>query len=246
MIISVLTLFPQVIEPFLGHSIIKRAVEKNKVQFNLINWRDLTTDKHHTVDEHPYGGGSGMLLMVEPLVKAIKATETKFGPAHKIMLSPQGNLWQQKKAEQISRSLHQKHLMLICGHYEGFDERLLHYINEQISIGEYVLSGGESAAVVIVDSLVRLLPGVLKKNDATTDESFMQVDRQRLYELTDDKEVLKQPEETVTLFEYPQYTKPENFQGHLVPKVLLSGNHAEIQKWRYQQAWKKTKIRQKK
>ena len=245
MIISILSLFPEVIQPFLNHSILKRASAKKLVQFNLVNWRDLTTDKHHTVDEHPYGGGAGMLLMIEPIVKAIDVTEKEFGPAHKIILSPQGQLWDQKKAKAVTQSSKIKHLMLICGHYEGFDERLLSYINEQVSIGNYVLSGGESAALVIVDSLVRLLPGVLKKDEATTEETFMSISKSELYQLTEDQEVLKEPNQTITLIEYPQYTKPENFQGKEVPRVLLSGNHAQINQWRLRQAWEKTKKNQK-
>lgn len=245
MIVSIFTLFPEVIEPFLNHSIIKRAKNKELVHFNLINWRDLTTDKHHTVDDHPYGGGAGMLLMIEPIIKAIRSTEKKFGPAYKILLSPQGQLWNQEKAKTISRSSKIKHLILICGHYEGFDERLHQYIDEQISIGKYVLSGGESAAVLIIDSLVRLLPGVLEKNKATQEETFMKIAKLELFRLTQDSAVLKEPEEEISLLEYPQYTKPEIFENQKVPKILLSGNHAEINKWRLVQAWQKTKKKQK-
>jgi len=240
--ITILSLFPQVILPFLDHSIIKRAKQKKLVCFDLLNWRDFATDKHKSVDDHPYGGGAGMLLRLEPLVKAIRFAEQKFGPAHKILLSPQGELFNQTKAKQLAGKK-VKQLLLICGHYEGFDERVLNYIDEQISIGNFVLSGGESAAMVIVDSLVRLLPGVLKKESATLEETFMQIDKNKLFELTGDKTVLEKPEEKISLLEYPQYTKPEVFENQKVPAVLLSGNHAEIQKWRLLQAWKKTKKR---
>jgi len=238
--ITILSLFPQIILPFLNSSIIKQARQKKLVSFNLLNWRDFAIDKHKTVDEHPFGGGAGMLLMVEPIVKVLRFAEKKFGPAHKILLSPQGQLWDQKQAKDCVKAKH-NHLLLLCGHYEGFDERILDYIDEQISIGDYVLSGGEAAALVLVDSLVRLIPGVLKKETATAEETFMEINKQELFELTKDKTVLKQPAEKITLLEYPQYTKPEVFEGKAVPKVLLSGNHQAIQKWRLLQAWQKTK-----
>lgn len=238
--ITILTLFPQVINSFLNHSIIKRAQQQKKVNFELLSWRDFTTDKHKTVDEHPFGGGAGMLLMVEPIVKALRFAEKKFGPAHKILLSPQGQLWDQKQAKDCVKAKH-NHLLLLCGHYEGFDERILDYIDEQISIGNYVLSGGEAAALVLVDSLVRLIPGVLKKKTAIEEETFMTVTKEELYKLTHDQIILEQSEEKISLLEYPQYTKPELFENKAVPKVLLSGNHQQIQKWRLLQAWQKTK-----
>jgi tRNA (guanine37-N1)-methyltransferase len=239
MLVSVLTLFPEVILPFLEHSIIKRAKEKKAVRFNIVNWRQFTSDKHHTVDDHPYGGGAGMLLMVEPIVKAIEQIEVQYGPAYKILLSPKGRIWDQALAQKMSRS--HKHILLLCGHYEGFDERILDYIDEEVSLGNFILSGGESAALVIIDSLVRLLPKVLKKSEALSEETFMSVDKKKLFKLTGEQAVLKEPGAKIRLLEYPQYTKPENFQGKCVPKVLLSGNHAEIKKWRLLQAWRKTK-----
>lgn len=238
--ITILSLFPQIILPFLDSSIIKQARQKKLVSFNLLNWRDFAIDKHKTVDDHPYGGGAGMLLMIEPIVKALRFAEKKFGPAYRILLSPQGKLWDQAQARQTVKKQPQ-HLLLLCGHYEGFDERILDYLDEQVSIGNYVLSGGETAAMVLVDSLVRLIPGVLKKETATAEETFMQINKQELFELTKDKTVLKQPAEKITLLEYPQYTKPEVFEGRAVPKVLLSGNHQAIKKWRLLQAWEKTK-----
>lgn len=238
--ISILTLFPEVIAPFLNHSIIKRAQQQKKVNFHLLSWREFAIDKHKTVDEHPFGGGAGMLLMIEPIIKAIRHLEQQLGPAHKILFSPQGQLWDQKQAKACVKATH-NHLLLLCGHYEGFDERILNYIDEQVSIGDYVLSGGETAAMVLIDSLVRLVPNVLKKETATVEETFMQVNKNELYKLTEDKTLLQQPEEKITLLEYPQYTKPEVFEGKAVPKVLLSGNHQEIQKWRLTKAWEKTK-----
>lgn len=238
--ITILSLFPQTILPFLNNSILKQAQQKKLASFNLINWRDFAIDKHKTVDDHPYGGGAGMLLMIEPIVKALRFAEKKFGPAYKILLSPQGQLWDQAQARQTVKKQPQ-HLLLLCGHYEGFDERILEYIDEQISIGDYVLSGGEAAAIVLVDSLVRLLPGVLKKEAATVEETFMQIDKNELFELTKDKTVLKQPGKKISLLEYPQFTKPEVFEGKAVPKVLLSGNHQQIHKWRLTKAWEKTK-----
>jgi len=240
--ITILTLFPQALANFLNQSILKKAQQKKKVRFNLLNWRQFTTDKHHTVDNRPFGGGSGMLLMIEPLVKALNQVEQKYGPAHKILLCPQGQLWNQSKAKKTIKNLQDsKHLILICGHYEGVDERLNYYIDERISIGQYILSGGESAALVLVDSLVRLLPGVLKKKEAIQKESFMQISKNKLFAITKDPQVLKQPASKITLLEYPQYTKPENFQGHKVPAVLLSGHHQKQAQWQIKKAWEKTK-----
>lgn len=238
--LSLLTLFPEVLSPFLNHSILKQAQTKAKVKFNLLNFREFSTDKHQSVDDHPYGGGAGMLLMVEPLVKAIEKTEAQFGVAHKLLLSPQGKVWDQSQAQALMQK-NLEHVMLICGHYEGFDERLLNYIDEEVSVGNYVLSGGEAAAMVVVDSLVRLIPGVLKKDEATREETFMTIDKQELYQATGDLSVLKAKNQEISLLEYPQYTRPENFEDHKVPSVLLSGNHQKIRKWRLSRAWQKTK-----
>lgn len=238
--ITILSLFPQNFTPFLNSSILLQAQKKGRIRFKLLDWRRFTDDKHQTVDDRPFGGGAGMLLKIEPIVKALEYSEAKFGVAHKILLSPQGRLWDQMQAVNLVKE-NPTHLLLLCGHYEGVDERVLSYIDEQVSIGPYVLSGGEAAAMVIVDSLVRLLPGVLKKEAATTEETFMQVGKQTLYEATQDSSVLALPGGTVSLLEYPQYTKPESFRGQSVPKVLLSGHHAQIQKWRLTKAWQKTK-----
>ncbi len=237
--ITILTLFPEVINAFVGHSILKRAQEKEAVVFNVVNLRDFAPDKHHTVDDRPYGGGAGMLLKVDVLVEAIESIEENQGKAHKILLTPSGELLTQAKAIQFAEGTH-KHIMLICGHYEGFDARILHFVDEQISIGSYVLSGGEAAAMVITDAVVRLLSGVLKKEDATTQETFWKVDKKLVYEATGDKDALA-GSEIIELMEYPQYTRPEDFRGYRVPTILQKGNHAEIKKWQLQQAWENTK-----
>jgi len=237
--LTLLTLFPEVITPFLNQSILKQAQIKEKIRFNLVNFRKYSTDSHQTVDDHPYGGGAGMLLMLDPLVRAIEKAESQYGAAYKMLLTPQGKTWTQEQAKAtIGRH---DHLLLISGHYEGVDERLLQYVDAQVSIGRFVLSGGEAAALVILDSLVRLIPGVLKKDEATTEETFMEIDKQTLYKYTKDPLVLSQSGETVSLVEYPQYTRPEEYRGQKVPAILLSGDHQKIKHWRVLQSWEKTK-----
>jgi tRNA (guanine37-N1)-methyltransferase len=183
-------------------------------------------DKHGTVDDRPYGGGPGMVLMIEPIYRAINElkSKTKNEKLKIILLTPQGKVFNQKMAKRLSGL---DHLILICGHYEGVDERVRkHLVDEEISIGDYVLTGGELPAMVIVDTVVRLIPGVLEKPEAVQLESFSQINN-------------KSP----ILLEYPQYTRPANFKGWKVPKVLLSGNHQKIKEWREKQALKRTKKR---
>jgi tRNA (guanine37-N1)-methyltransferase len=241
--ISVLTLFPQIIHAFVNESIVLRAQQKALVQFNLVNLRDFTTDKRQTVDDHPLGGGAGMLLKIEPLVAGIESIENNIGPAQKILLTPKGITWNQTIASDIierskrnnlptlqpfdkfrasSSNLPTNHLLLICGHYEGFDARIEHFVDTEISLGNYVLGSGESAAMVIIDTLVRLIPGVLKKPEAIINESFSS-------SVTADY-----------LFEYPQYALPREFRGLKVPAVLLSGNHQKIEQWRKEKAREET------
>lgn len=184
-----------------------------------------------------------MLLMLDPLVKAIEAAESDYGVAYKILLTPQGTTWDQTQA--VNTVTKHEHVLIISGHYEGFDERLLEFVDAEVSIGRFVLSGGEAAALVIIDSLVRLIPGVLKKDEATRDETFMEVDKQELFKITQDAKVLEQPGEKVSLIEYPQYTRPEEFRGKRVPDILLSGNHQKIKEWQLRQAWEKTKRKSK-
>lgn len=191
--------------PF-DESIVKRAIDKKIVDIQVHDLRKWGLDERRTVDDRPYGGGAGMVLMVEPIDKALKDLKTKDSKV--ILLSPRGKTFTQEKARNMAKA---KHLILIAGHYEGLDERISeHLIDEEISIGNYVLTGGELPAMVLVDAIVRLIPGVLKKQESTQIESFSEPGK----------------------LEYPQYTRPEDYKGWKVPEVLLSGNHAEIKKWR--------------
>jgi len=224
--ISIITLFPEVFDPILNSSILKRAQKKGQVFFELINLRDFGEGKHQIVDDRPYGGGAGMILRADILAKAVNETRSHMssGNSKLILTSASGTPYKQSKAKEFSKL---NHLILICGHYEGVDQRFIDkYVDEQISIGDYVLTGGEIPAMVIADSVVRLIHGVLKKPEAIQEESFSN------YTL-DPK--------PYTLLEYPQFTRPEEFEGKKVPAVLLSGNHAEIAKWRKEQAIKKTR-----
>lgn len=213
--IDIVTLFPEMFKGPFEESILGRAKDKGLLQINIHNLRKWTKDKRGTVDDRPYGGGIGMVMMAEPIVEAIE--EIKEQNSKVVLLSPRGKIWKQELAQEYSKL---NHLILICGHYEGIDERVNNYIDEEISIGDYVLTGGEIPAMVVADSMVRLIPGVLEKTEATQKESFAL---------------------DTNLLEYPQYTHPEDFRGLLVPKVLLSGNHAEIEKWRKGKALEKTK-----
>ncbi|MFH0912790.1 MAG: tRNA (guanosine(37)-N1)-methyltransferase TrmD [Candidatus Omnitrophota bacterium] len=218
--IDIITIFPEMFEPVLNESIVKRAQHKGKVRICVHNLREYTLDKHKKVDDRPFGGGSGMVMSPEPIFRIIKALRPKIrGQRLKtkiILLSPQGEKLNQKIAKRLAKS---KHLILICGHYEGVDERVrLNLVDEEISIGDYVLTGGELPAMVLVDCLVRLIPGVLGDKNSLNFESF-----------------------TGNLLEYPQYTRPANYEGLKVPAILLSGNHKKISEWRKKQAIKITK-----
>ena len=208
---DVLTLFPEMFE-VLNQSIIGRAKEKGLINVNLINIRDFSKDKHKKVDDTPYGGGAGMVMQPDVVYDAYKSVKDE--KAKVIYMSPQGKKLDQKKVEELSK---QEHLILLCGHYEGIDQRVLDKIvDEEISIGDYVLTGGELPAMVLIDSVSRYVEGVLK-DDSTKEESFSQ-----------------------GLLEYPQYTRPEVFEGQQVPEVLLSGHHENIDKWRRKQSLKIT------
>jgi tRNA (guanine37-N1)-methyltransferase len=208
---DILTLFPEMFVPILGTSIPKRAAEKGLVEYRLANIRDFATDAHKSVDDKPFGGGHGMVLMCQTLFHAVEFAEKQdIRPATRIILSPQGRLFDQKMAQELASK---DRLLLIAGHYEGFDERIVDGLAPlEISIGDYVLSGGELAAMVVIDAIVRLLPGALGAEHGAVDETFAN-----------------------GLLEYPQYTRPRDFRGMSVPDVLLSGNHAAIAKWRDEQ-----------
>jgi tRNA (guanine37-N1)-methyltransferase len=208
--IDILTLFPQMFQGMFSLGIFKRAIDQKLVSIGIHNIRDYTHDKHHTVDDYPYGGGAGMVLKPEPIFEAVESI-TREPATPIILLTPQGRLFCQQIAEELSRY---SHLILICGHYEGVDERVReHLATDEISIGDYVLSGGEPAAMVVIDAVVRLLPGVLGSAASLLDDSYVS-----------------------GLLEYPQYTRPAAYRGWPVPEVLLSGDHAQIAKWRREQA----------
>jgi len=219
--IDIVSLFPEMFEGPFNQSILRRAQDKLLIEINIHNLRKWAKDKRGTVDDKPYGGGIGMVMMVEPIVKAIE--EIKSCEAKIILLSPRGKVWKQEMAQKYSKF---NHLILICGHYEGVDERIKEFIDEEISIGDFVLTGGEIPAMVLVDSIVRLIPGVLQKSEATQFESFSNFK----FQISNYK-----------LLEYPQYTHPENFNGLKVPPILLSGNHGEIEKWRKEKSIEITK-----
>lgn len=222
--ISIITLFPEMFDKVLNTSILKRAQEKGKVEFELINLRDFGKGRHQIVDGKPYGGGAGMLFRADILSAALEKGKGKRGKGKVILTSASGKPYKQKDAERLSKL---DHLIIVCGHYEGVDQRFIEkYVDEEISIGDYVLTGGEIPAMVIADSIVRLIPGVLKKSEATQNESFS------TYTL-DPK--------PFTLLEYPQYTKPEDWKGMKVPQVLLSGNHQKVDTWRNDKALEKTR-----
>lgn len=219
--IDVLTLFPEILQGSLPYSILGRAEREGKVKVHLHQLRDYALDKHRIVDDRPYGGGAGMVLKCEPLVRAIEAIQTMEERAHVIYLSPGGRVFKQAVAQEFSQK---KRLLLICGHYEGIDQRVIDgWIDEEISIGDYVLSNGAVAALVVIDATVRLLPGVLGNEESAGNDSFSQ--------------------DLQGLIEGPQYTRPEEFQGKKVPEILLGGDHAKIREWRLQEARRKTKLR---
>lgn len=209
--ISILTLFPNMFDGFLNESIIKRAIDKKKVEIEVINFRDYSTSNNNQVDDTPYGGGAGMVLMCQPIFDAIDKIKTEDSLV--VMLTPDGNKYNQSMAKEFSKC---KHLILLCGHYEGFDERIKTIVDMEVSIGDFVLTGGELPAMVISDSIIRLIEGVINK-ESLISESF-----------EDD------------MFDYPVYTKPANFRGIKVPEVLLSGNHAKIDEWRKNKRIEKT------
>ena len=208
--INVLTLFPDMFTP-LTTSMLGRGLEDDKWQLNLVNFRDFTTDVHHHVDDSPYGGGAGMVLQVMPIKKALDSLKNR---GKVIITAPQGKTFNQKMAQNWS---HEENLTFICGHYEGFDQRIYDLADETVSIGDYVLTGGELPTMSMIDATVRLLPGILGNDASPVEESFAH-----------------------GLLEYPQYTRPEDFEGKKVPQVLTSGNHQKIDEWRHKEALRAT------
>lgn len=216
--IDILTIFPEMFEGPFKHSIIKRAQEKSLVEIRLINIRDFTTDKHNRVDDYQYGGGSGMVMMIDPIARCIDSLKEKKIYDEIIYMSPDGQLLDQKLSNKYSTF---NNLMILCGHYKGIDERIReHYITKEISIGDYVLSGGELAAAVLTDSIVRLIPGVLNDETSALSDSFQD-----------------------GLLSPPAYTRPSDYKGLKVPPILLSGNDKEIEKWRLEKAISRTQSR---
>jgi tRNA (guanine37-N1)-methyltransferase len=219
--IDVITLFPEICRAPLNESMMKRAQENGALDLHIHNLRDWTSDKHHAVDGAPFGGGQGMVMKPDPIFAAVEdllkqTSNIKHQTSRVILMSPTGRPFNQRMAEQLS---HEAHLIIVCGHYEGVDHRVVeHLIDQEISIGDYVLTNGGIAAVVLVDAVVRLIPGVLGDEQSAQDDSFCE-----------------------GLLEAPQYTRPSEFRGWKVPEILLSGNHAEIAKWREEQARERTK-----
>ncbi|MFC7363760.1 MULTISPECIES: tRNA (guanosine(37)-N1)-methyltransferase TrmD [Bhargavaea] len=212
--ISVLSIFPEMFGGVFNASILKRAQESGAVSLAVRDFREFATDKHHKVDDYPYGGGAGMVLKPEPLFRAVENLSEGRSPRI-ILMCPQGERFTQKKAEELSR---EDDLIFLCGHYEGYDERIRqHLITDEISIGDFVLTGGELAAMTVIDSVVRLLPGVLGNEESPALDSF-----------------------STGFLEHPHYTRPADFRGMKVPDVLLSGNHAEIDRWREEQSLRRT------
>ncbi len=212
--IDILTLFPNMFQGFLTESIIKRAIQKDLVEINIIDFRDYSLDKHKKVDDTPYGGGAGMVLMCEPVVRAIE--DLRGDDSLVILTCPQGKTFNEGVATKL-KEYH--HLIIVCGHYEGYDERIRNFVDMEISIGDYVLTGGEIPAMAITDSVVRLLDGVINTESSTFDSY------------------------TDNLLDYPTYTKPENFRGLKVPEILLSGNHEKIKEYRKLEQIKNTQKR---
>jgi tRNA (guanine37-N1)-methyltransferase len=218
---QILTLFPEFFDSPLSCSIPKRAIEAGIAKVESIQIRDFSTDKHHTVDASPYGGGPGMLMKPEPVVAAIREARRRDPDTHVVMLTPSGTPFTQEKALEYTQK---PGITLLCGRYEGFDERICDYVDEELSLGDYVLSGGEPAAMCVLDSIIRLLPGVLGSPESAVLDSFSEEG----------------------ILDWPHYTRPEEFEGKRVPDVLLSGNHKKIDAWRNEQAQLRSKKRKRK
>lgn len=213
---TIITLFREALEPYLKTSMMWKATEKGLAEFDFVNLRDFGLGPHKSVDDTPYGGGDGMLLRCEPVFNAIESVRAKDPGAKVILPTPVGEIWDQKMAQNFAETAENAHYIILCPHYEGYDERILSIVDYKISLGKYVLTGGELPALIIIDSVVRLIPGVLGGETSAQIESFSDGDN----------------------LEYPQYTKPYDFRGMTVPDILLSGNHGEIAKWRAEHSGK--------
>jgi tRNA (guanine37-N1)-methyltransferase len=218
---DVLTLFPEILSGYLGQSLVKRAIERGLIDVGLHNFRDFAHDKHHTVDDRPYGGGPGMVLKVEPIVECVEHVQgLADGPGRLVMLTPVGRTFDQRVAEELAG---ERRVLLLCGRYEGFDDRVRRILApDEISIGDVVLGGGEVPAMVVIDAVARLIPGVLGDEESSRQDSFSG---------------------DVPLLEFEQYTRPREYRGHEVPEVLVRGNHSEIAEWRRQRSLEKTRQR---
>lgn len=210
--ITILTLFPEMFDSLLGHSIIKRAIARDLIRFDIVNIRDFTTDKHRRVDNPPVGGGAGLIMMCQPVLDALKSVRSP--DSRVILTSPKGAPFRQNTAEALAR---EQHLIFICGHYEGMDERIASYADESLSIGDFVLTGGELPVMAMTDAIIRLIPGVIRE-ESVQEETF-----------------------TAGLLEYPQYTLPYEYDGQRIPDILFSGNHTAIEKWRRKQSLRLTR-----
>ena len=213
---TIITLFREALEPYLKTSMMWKAAEKGLAEFDFVNLRDFGLGPHKSVDDTPYGGGDGMLLRCEPVFNAIESVKAKDPDAKVILPTPVGEVWNQKMARELADTSENSHYIILCPHYEGYDERILSIVDYKISLGKYVLTGGELPALIIIDSVVRLIPGVLGGEKSAEIESFSDGNN----------------------LEYPQYTKPYDFRGMTVPDILLSGNHGEIAKWRAEHSGK--------
>jgi tRNA (guanine37-N1)-methyltransferase len=218
---DVLTLFPAIFEGYLSQALLKKAIDADLVSVQLHDIRNWSRDKHNRVDDRPFGGGPGMILRVEPVVECVEAVQAMPPqPGRLILLTPQGRKLDQQVVEELSR---EERLLLLCGRYEGFDQRAIEILQpDEVSIGDYILNGGEAAAMVVIDAVIRLVPGVLGDEQSNQQDSFSEANR---------------------LLEFAQYTRPREFRGHAVPEVLLSGNHEEIARWRLEQSYQKTRER---
>jgi tRNA (guanine37-N1)-methyltransferase len=217
---DVLTLFPAIFDGYLGQSLLKKAIDAGLVDVKLHDIRRWSRDKHHKVDDRPFGGGPGMILQVEPVVDCVEEVQRLAEPGHLVVLSPRGRTFNQKVVEELAAK---PRILLLCGRYEGFDERVFNVLQpDEISIGDYVLNGGEVAAMVVIDAVIRLVPGVLGDEESSLHDSFSSGNR---------------------LLEFPQYSRPREYRGHAVPEVLLGGNHEQIARWRREQSYLHTRKR---